>query len=38
MKTKYMLCNYLLLRDDLRIGLIISPRVAVFAWGESEYT
>jgi hypothetical protein len=22
-------CNYLLLRDDFRIGLVISPRVAV---------
>jgi hypothetical protein len=29
--------NYLLLRDDFRIGLvIISPRVAVLAWGEAE--
>ena len=27
---------YLLLRDDFRIGLVISPRVAVLAWGEAE--
>jgi hypothetical protein len=38
MKTKYILCNYLLLRDDFRIGLIISPMVALLAWGEAEYT
>ena len=36
MKTKYILYNYLLLRDDFRIGLAISPRVAVLAWGEAE--
>jgi hypothetical protein len=24
--------TYLLLRDDFRIGLVISPRVAVLAW------
>jgi hypothetical protein len=35
MKTKYILCNYLLLRDDFRIGLIISPMVAVLARSES---
>ena len=28
--------NYLLLRDDFRIGLVISPRVAALAWGEAE--
>ena len=26
----------ILLRDDFRIGLVISPRVAVLAWGEAE--
>jgi len=24
----------ILLRDDFRIGLVISPRAAVLAWGE----
>jgi hypothetical protein len=28
--------TYLLLRDDFRIGLVISPRVAVLAWGEAN--
>jgi hypothetical protein len=27
---------YLLLHDDFHIGLVISPRVAVLAWGEAE--
>jgi hypothetical protein len=26
----------ILLRDGLRIGLVISQRVAVLAWGEAE--
>jgi hypothetical protein len=30
--------TYLLLHDDFRIGLVISPRVAVLAWGEGQYT
>jgi hypothetical protein len=29
--------NYLLLRDDFRIGLVISPRVAALAWGQYRY-
>jgi hypothetical protein len=28
--------THLLLRDDFHIGLVISPMVAVFAWGEAE--
>ena len=28
--------TYLLLRDDFRIGLVISPWVAVLAWGEAN--
>jgi hypothetical protein len=31
-----MSCNNLLLRDVFRIGLVISPRVSVLAWGESD--
>ena len=27
--------TYLLLCDDFRIGLVISPRVAVLAWGDT---
>ena len=42
--AKHLLCSqkrdkhyyYLLLRDDFRIGLVISPRVAALAWGEAE--
>jgi len=26
----------ILLRDDFRIGLVISPRVAILAWGDAE--
>ena len=29
-------CDYLSLRDDFRIGLVISPRVPVLARGEAE--
>jgi hypothetical protein len=29
--------NYLLLRDDFRIGLVISLRVAVLASGQYSY-
>jgi hypothetical protein len=28
--------DYQLLRDYFRIGLVISPRVSVLAWGEAE--
>ena len=33
---KYKKYIYLLLGDDFRIGLVISLKVAVLAWGEAE--